>query len=84
MSDHLNYCNTIADLSDKISTDCDNGCESASIDIEEKSGDELLIELYRERPFLYDKNNTSFKDCLMKQNAWVEISKIMTQINGEK
>ncbi|XP_025262590.1 uncharacterized protein LOC105257020 isoform X1 [Camponotus floridanus] len=83
MSDHLNYCNTIANLSDKISTDCNNGCESASIDIEEKSGDELLIELYRERPFLYDKNNTSFKDCLMKQNAWIEISKIMTQINGD-
>lgn len=82
MSDHINYCNSIADLSDEISTDdCDNGCIPASVDIEEKSGDKLLIELYRERPFLYDKSNASFKDCLMKQNAWIEIFKIMTQTN---
>jgi len=78
MSDHLNYCNIIADLPE-ISTD--NNCEPACINIEEKSGDELLIELYRERPFLYDKSNVNFKDCIMKQNAWIEISKIMIQIN---
>lgn len=81
MSDHSNYCN-IADSPDEISTD-DYDNELVYVNIEEKSGDELLIELYRERPFLYDKNNTNFKDCLMKQNAWVEISEIMTQTNGE-
>ncbi|KYN07874.1 hypothetical protein ALC62_01152, partial [Cyphomyrmex costatus] len=42
-----------------------------------------LLELYRERPFLYDKSNINFKDCLMKQNAWLEISKTMTQICGD-
>lgn len=82
MSDHFNYCNIITDLPDEISTnDWDDGCEPAYVNIEEKKGDELLIELYRERPFLYDKSNASFKDCLMKQNAWIEISKIMIQIN---
>jgi len=40
MSDHLNYCNIIVDLPE-ISTD--NNYEPACINIEEKSGDELLI-----------------------------------------
>lgn len=82
MSDHLNYCNTMVDLSNEINIeDWNNNCEFASVNIEEKNGDELLIELYRERSFLYDKNNGNFKDSLMKQNAWIEISKIMTQTN---
>lgn len=74
MSDHLKYCN-ISDSSVEINTE-----DYTDINIEEKKGDELLIELYRERTFLYDKSNINFKDCLMKQNAWLEISKIMTQI----
>lgn len=87
MSDHFNYCN-IADFPDEMSvqkyTD-DNESESRDQcdDIKEKSGDELLIELYRERPFLYDKSNINFKNCLMKQNAWIEISKIMTETCGK-
>ncbi|XP_018308414.1 uncharacterized protein, partial [Mycetomoellerius zeteki] len=77
MSDHLKYCN-ISDSSVEINTE-----DYTDINIEEKKGDELLIELYRERTFLYDKSNINFKDCLMKQNAWLEISKIMTQICGD-
>ena len=43
ISDHLNYCN-ITDLSDEINTDdWNDDCEPASVNIEEKSGDELLI-----------------------------------------
>lgn len=91
MSNPLNYCNIadlkqertiddmIADLPDEISTDYD----PKFIDIEVKNGDELLIELYKERPFLYDKSNISFKDLLMKQSAWIEISKIMKTNYGE-
>lgn len=91
MSDHSSYCNIITDLSEETSTtdyeninDWNNGCELLHDNLEEKSGDELLIELYRERPFLYDKSNASFKDSLMKQNAWIEISKIMLQTNSNK
>ncbi|XP_071652937.1 uncharacterized protein [Temnothorax longispinosus] len=82
MSDHLNY--YTVDSSEIHVNDCDpnDGSEPESIiTIEEKSGDELLIELYRERPFLYDKSNNNFKDSAMKQNAWSEISKIMIQTN---
>lgn len=80
MSDHLNYCK-MTDLSNEISIDdWDDNC-TLTHNIDEKKGDELLIELYRERPFLYDKSNASFKDCLMKENAWIEISKIMIETN---
>ncbi|KAL6266180.1 hypothetical protein P5V15_003040 [Pogonomyrmex californicus] len=82
MSDHLNYCTTTAGLSDTIDTnDWNDSDESANINIETKNDDELLIELYRERPFLYDKSNVNFKDALMKQNTWIEISKIMIETN---
>lgn len=81
MSVPLNYCN-IADLPDEISTD---EYEPKFINIEERNGDgdELLIELYKERSFLYDKNNISFKDRSMKQKAWIEMSKIMKTNYGE-
>jgi len=51
------------------------------IKIEEKVGDDYLIELYRERRFLYDKQDRNFKDNKMKENAWLEISKIMNDKN---
>ena len=37
--------------------------------------------LHRERPFLYDKKNSNFKNILMKENAWKKISKIMIATN---
>ncbi|XP_077273371.1 uncharacterized protein LOC143903554 isoform X2 [Temnothorax americanus] len=55
--------------------------DSENVVIAEKSGDEFLIELYRERSFLYDKRNANFKNTLMKQNAWNEISKTMIETN---
>ncbi|XP_066602121.1 uncharacterized protein [Prorops nasuta] len=50
----------------------------------EKKGDELLIELFKERPYLYDKSNINFKDSIMRNNAWVEISTIMIEVNHDK
>ncbi|XP_077265795.1 uncharacterized protein LOC143900158 [Temnothorax americanus] len=89
MSDHDNYCNNfIYDIgwSSDDHTDHTQDIGSISDDSEnvviaEKSGDEFLIELYRERSFLYDKRNANFKNTLMKQNAWNEISKTMIETN---
>lgn len=44
---------------------------SANIVIEEKEGDDFLIELYRERIYLYDKSHRDFKNKIIKENAWV-------------
>ncbi|XP_011689937.1 PREDICTED: uncharacterized protein LOC105451269 [Wasmannia auropunctata] len=80
MSDHQNYCGTSdTDISQNIELSFSN--ESENLIFNEKSGDEFLIALYRERPFLYDKQNQNFKDTLMKQNAWNEISKTMIETN---
>lgn len=49
----------------------------ANVSIQEKDSDALLIELYKERPFLYNKGHNDFKNKIIKDNAWNEISKIM-------
>ncbi|XP_070162285.1 uncharacterized protein [Polyergus mexicanus] len=51
----------------------------ANIHVPEKMGDDYLIELYRERRFLYDKKNRDFKNNEIKNNAWKEMSLIMTK-----
>lgn len=43
----------------------------------QKHGDELLIDLVRSRPFLYDKKLIEYRDNNMKENAWAEISSIL-------
>jgi len=52
---------------------------ATNICVKEKVGDEYLIELYRQRKFLYDKKDRDFKDNEVKNNAWEEISRIMTK-----
>ncbi|XP_025155200.1 uncharacterized protein LOC112588710 [Harpegnathos saltator] len=85
MSDHEKYC--ITSVANEIHIeDAIEDMENLSDDVEsiidtQTSNDDFLIELYRERPFLYDKRNSNFKDTLMKQNAWNEISKTMIQTN---
>jgi len=39
-----------------------------------KSGDELLIDMVRARPYLYDKTIENYKDATMKETAWTEIA----------
>lgn len=59
-----------------------NNCNKIDeLKIEEKVGDDYLIDLYRERRFLYDKRDKNFKDNQMKETAWLEISKIMMEKN---
>lgn len=80
MSDHESYC----DYVDELNIGAEDVLEdynSENVIVEERNGDDFLIELYRERPFLYDKKNSNFKNILMKENAWKEISKIMIATN---
>ncbi|XP_011629739.1 uncharacterized protein LOC105422137 isoform X2 [Pogonomyrmex barbatus] len=48
---------------------------------EQKDNDDYLIELYKERRYLYDHNHQDFKNKLIKENAWIEISVIMQEKN---
>ncbi|KYM99938.1 hypothetical protein ALC62_09309 [Cyphomyrmex costatus] len=45
-----------------------------SINTYMKHGDELLIDMVRSRPYLYDKMVHDYKDAQMKENAWTEIA----------
>lgn len=80
MSDHQYYCDSIANEINIGIQDTENLSDNFEND-KERSGDDFLIELYRERPYLYDKRNNNFKNTLMKQNAWNEISKTMIETN---
>lgn len=55
-----------------------------NINVPEKVDDNYLIQLYRERRFLYDKSHRDFKDNELKNNAWKEISSIMKDKNFGK
>ncbi|XP_071567132.1 uncharacterized protein [Temnothorax nylanderi] len=52
-----------------------------NVNVLEKVDDNYLVELYRERRFLYDKSHPDFKDNELKSNAWEEISSIMRDKN---
>lgn len=78
MEDHQYYHSNAYIYSEDIPNETEN------ISIEEKDSDALLIELYRERPFLYNKGHNDFKNKIIKDNAWNEISKIMRNKNYDK
>lgn len=59
-----------------------NTIENIDLDTEDftqnqKFGDELLIDMVRSRPFLYDKSLKEYRDANMKDNAWMEIASIL-------
>lgn len=43
----------------------------------EKVGDELLIDMVRSRPYLYNKALADYRNTGMKENAWREIATVM-------
>ncbi|XP_011684318.1 PREDICTED: transcription factor Adf-1-like, partial [Wasmannia auropunctata] len=49
----------------------------------EVDGDRLLISLVQSHPYLYNKELSDFKDALKKENAWIEIAKILNMKMGE-
>lgn len=81
MEDH-EYCESNICESYVYSQEISN--EQENIAIEKKNGDAFLIKLYRERPFLYNKRHNDFKDRIIKDNAWNEMSKIMLNKNYGK
>lgn len=79
MSDHQNYCNNFT--YDNIKDVESFSHNSESTNVREKNGDDVLIELFKQREFLYDKNDPDFKNSTIKQKAWMEISKMMIETN---
>lgn len=42
-----------------------------------EENEELLIDLVRERPWLYDPKNISFKDTRKKERTWAYIDEVL-------
>ena len=66
------YCAKEIELDNDLEVD-----QVEDIVFEEKQGDELLIDLIRSYPFLYDKTNSQYKDKNMKEASWSEIGRIL-------
>jgi len=80
MDHEYNSCTWNEEWPDTINEEIyETDIENTNINVPEKIGDDYLIELYRERRFLYDKKHRDFKDNELKHNAWEEISLIMTK-----
>ncbi|XP_032689570.1 uncharacterized protein LOC116852899 [Odontomachus brunneus] len=75
-------------IDDSIAYTEDMESSTVNVVIEEKVGDNYLIELYRERRCLYDKSHRDFKNKLIKENVWFKIStcnrKTLDQYSREK
>lgn len=61
---------------ESIPEDSDKNCEGCDITINYEN-DVLLIDLMKGCPQLYDKSLKDYKDQLMKEKSWLEISKLM-------
>lgn len=78
--DHFNYYNknnfpdneVLSDTQDTIDGNDDN-----QVSDNVKFGDELLIDLVRSHPYLYDKSTKDYKDIKLKDNAWKEMAEIL-------
>lgn len=77
-SQHITFNEDIPDMMyEQYVDEKDKENTTVNISVPEKVGDEYLIELYKERRFLYDKSHRDFKDNVLKNNVWKEISSIM-------
>lgn len=72
--------NQFLDCDQENDTSIDNDVKDSSENY--KSGDDLLIDLVRSYPHLWDKSNKDFKDSIKKDTSWEEISAVF-HISGK-
>lgn len=81
MFDHGDYATYFDDKENEEEECLDDGldtfAEDVSFNTHIKHGDELLIDMVRSRPYLYDKTVHNYKDTQIKENAWTEIATVL-------
>ncbi|CAG9763539.1 unnamed protein product [Ceutorhynchus assimilis] len=70
MEDHRYYASPFQDDTENIFQ------EEVLDNSENRNFDELLIDMVKGYPHLYNKADTNFKDALMKENSWQEIANV--------
>jgi len=83
MGDYNSYCSDsfLMRSYESITEGSDKNCEGLDTTINYEN-DVLLIDLIKGYPHLYDKSLKDYKDQLMKEKSWLEISEIM-QLSGK-
>jgi len=74
--DHMDYCHNIQ-MSENEGNENLNPDELTLQDDEEKTFDDLLINIVKSYPHLYNTSCKDYRDVIKKENSWVEISKIL-------
>jgi len=82
MRDHNNYCSdSFLRSYESIIEDSDKNCEELDTTVNNEN-DVLLIDLIKGYAHFYDKSSKDYKDQLIKEKSWFEISEIM-QLSGK-
>lgn len=72
--DHMNYChNNDINMSENENLNP----EVTLQDDENKCFDDILINIVKSYPHLYDSSSKDYRDVIKKENSWVEISEIL-------
>jgi len=83
MGDHNSYCSENFSMRSYKSISGDNSKNYEGLDTTIiYENDVLLIDLIKGYPHLYDKSLKLYKDQLIKEKSWLEISEIM-QLSGK-
>lgn len=75
--DHFEYTTRLEEEEEEEQIYASGECYNNIVNDNHKYGDELLIDLVRSRPYLYDKTHREYKDMKMKENAWGEMADVM-------
>ncbi|XP_011883916.1 PREDICTED: uncharacterized protein LOC105571054 isoform X2 [Vollenhovia emeryi] len=73
--DHSDY--TVNNFEERQFDTSSEYCDNVNDINSHKHGDELLIDLVRSRPYLYDKTQREYKNTNIKENAWIEMASIL-------
>ncbi|KAG5329017.1 ADF1 factor, partial [Acromyrmex heyeri] len=76
----MDYCHDI-EMSENEGDENLNAGE-LTLDDEERTFDDLLINVVKSYPHLYDTSCKDYRDVIKKENSWVEISKVLNTSAG--
>lgn len=73
--DHMDYCKNMNMSENEVNENLNSVVTLQ--DDEDGTFDDLLINIVKSYPHLYDTSSRDYRDVIKKENSWVEISKIL-------
>ncbi|XP_036142275.1 uncharacterized protein LOC118645412 [Monomorium pharaonis] len=75
--DHTDYCRNSINMSQNEENE---NYSEVMLQDEDRNFDDLLINIVKEYPHLYDSSCKDYRDVIKKENSWIEISKILATL----